>query len=316
MISDVDVPFQRYLEAKFPIDTESLHAPTFRIFRNHLSELDHATVIDLGTGTGAMIRRLLPLVPPGRFRFIGVDADQDCLATALDRTAHELSESGYTITAYEDHLEARHRAGRETREVEVKYLHGSIFDPSIQARLADEQPSATTAHALMDCLPVECSTNLVRRTLTAGGLFYATLNYDGRTDLKPTFEDGQFESMLLNVYNLSMDERRVMGRPIAGSRSGTRLYGELLSKGFVLLSSGASDWSLTATDTRYRPSVLTVLRALLGTIYREMVVQHDGSRPEIDLDALDRWYRARIEAVRTGILTVMVHQTDILARRT
>lgn len=71
----------------------------------------------------------------------------------------------------------------------------------------------------------------------------------------------------------------MMGRPIGGSRSGVRLYGELLAAGFTPLSTGASDWSLAATETNYEPSVLTVLRALLGMIYREMVVQHDGLRP-------------------------------------
>jgi hypothetical protein len=298
VIRDTGVSFTDYLEAKMRLDSESLHRPTFELFIDLLDNRGEATLVDLGTGTGAMLRRIAMASRISVLRSIGIDSDEDGLAVAEEKMSV-----------------AVRNAGRSRASGSYEFQTGDLLLPATQRRLRDIKPDAVTAHALMDCLPLDLALVPIAEALPRRGLFYASLNYDGRTDIFPSFRDSGFEARILEIYDASMNERLVDGRPIAGSRSGRRIYEALPSVGLTPISVGASDWSLSPTRAVYRPYIRTVLFALLGMIYAEMVEQSNAGRSDITIDALDRWYQDRMHAVEERRLAAVVHQIDVLASR-
>jgi SAM-dependent methyltransferase len=315
MVDEERVPFLEYLDAKYELDDRSLHQPSRELFVGLLSETKEAAVVDIGTGSGAMVRRVAARLTAGDFRFAGVDLDRSLLDAARDRTRSDLEHEGFRIGAADKELEADRASDSGRCSVRARFLHGDILAPDVQRQLGELGPTAITAHAFIDTVPLAAVTTMVSHLLPGGGLFYATLNYDGRTDLLPRYGDQDLEASIIAAYNRSMDDRAIGGVPIAGSRAGTKLVDRLADSGFTILCCGASDWSLSAVNGAYPPHLRTVLKALIGMIYNEMVVQHAKGGLGIDPDALDAWFRDRLDLIAAGRLTAIVHHIDVLARR-
>lgn len=295
MVRRATVPFTDYLEAKVQLDTESLHPATFTQFLDAVDSAGTATIVDLGTGTGAMVRRIASRSSAQYLRFVGIDTDEAGLAIARERVA------GRSV-------------GSAGCHIDIAFLRGDLLAPQTQHRMNAVRPSAVTAHALMDCLPLELALPPIADCLSPGGHFYASLNYDGRTDFFPSYRDPSLEEEILRLYDASMDERLIRGRPIAGSRSGRRLYDSLHSFGLSPVSVGASDWSLSPERGAYRAYVRTILWSLVGMIYSEMATHHDSGRTQIELASIDRWYDDRRSQIEDCRLAGVVHHTDVLAR--
>ena len=93
--SSFDLP--TYLESKFAIDSASLNAPLYARFREHLRRFTDPRILDLGTGTGAMLRRVIQLDLSGRIHLTGLDQEEQNLAAAVDRMESILEDRGYRI---------------------------------------------------------------------------------------------------------------------------------------------------------------------------------------------------------------------------
>jgi len=310
-----EVDFVEFLEAKYAVDTISLHRRTLRRFVQMLSDQDLPVLVDLGTGTGAMIRRLAPLLPASRLRFVGVESDPGTLAAAPLQTAGSLAAAGYEVTQERQGLVACRKTSRSTQTVEVNFILGDLLDEQTHKRLSAERPAAVTAHALMDTVPLREATTLIRDVLPPGGLFYASMNYDGRTTLRPRFSQQGAETAMLDVYDQSMEDRKVRNLPVGGARSGARLLSVLKATDFTPISSGVSDWRLSVRSERRTPAVRSVMRSMLAIMYREFLVQRENGWDAVGSETIDEWFRERSERIEAGKLTIRVHQIDILARR-
>ncbi len=308
------IPFREYLEAKYRIDGESLHRPTWNLFRTILNRYDQGFIVDMGTGTGGMVRRLLTVLPPGRFKLMGIDSDPGLLTEARKLTAETLRELGFSLLDKGDTLQGTRSSGGIQLTVEVLYHHASVLDQTLIDSLIPGQPLAVTAHALLDCLPPNQALRCLRRLLPPKSFLYTSINYNGRTEFLPRYNSCRVEESILEAYDRSMDERKIGGLAIAGSECGGTLYGALLEHGFEPISVGASDWSLGPVDGRYAPDVLTVIKMLLETIYGEVQDRQENGFGEVDPEELDRWYSSRLKLIGEGRLAAIVHQTDILAR--
>ena len=303
--------FQAYLEAKLDVDSASLNPALFDRFRSSLEAISSPRVLDLGTGTGAMLRRLLGFTLCGRAELYGLDSDGYSLELAYRKTASLLEERGWQVhreggVGEEQALWAQW-AGRQ---LSVRLLFGDLLGPGLLEQLRGGRFHAVAAHAVMDMLPLDRGLEVIRRLLTEGGLFYATINYDGLTVLLPPYAFEGFEDALLRAYNQSMEERRVEGLPTGGAWTGRRLHAALQRAGFQVLGAGSSDWNVFPWEGGYAGLQSLFLRSLLAMIAREGL-----SRAEIDPAELRRWYLRRLEEVEAGRLGLVTHQLDLLAVR-
>jgi hypothetical protein len=148
----------------------------------------------------------------------------------------------------------------------------------------------------------------VHRLLRKKGIFYSTINYDGLTTFLPTWEEESFEKDLLSVYNFSMDTRTVNGKSTGGSRTGSRIFGAAQQRGFSIVDFGSSDWQLFPKKGGYSKDERIFLKSIIMMIYKE------GSLcTSIDNRKLAEWYNTRLVQVDDNLLTLITHQTDILA---
>lgn len=313
--------FPAYLEAKFAIDSASLNPPLYAQFQDHLRHIVDPRVLDLGTGTGAMLRRIIELELSGLVQLVGLDREEQNLVAAVDRIEQALKDRGYNIAEKRESPEAKTiRAKKGDKAIRVELRQGDILDTRTIGTL--ESFDCVTAHALMDLMPLKRAVALIRTLLKADGVFYSTLNYDGLTVLLPEYAEASFERRLLRIYNRSMERRRSRGRRTGGSLSGRRLYRALLEGGFAILGMGPSDWNVSPSAGGYAEEQKLFLTAIISMIEREAGRLRTGSGagkaagagPIIDPQLLADWYIDRLEAAQKDNLSLIVHQIDLLAR--
>jgi len=318
---DLNIDFPTYLEAKFALDSASLNAALYERFCALLLEKTDPRVLDLGTGSGAMLRRILKLPLRGEVRLSGLDQEEENLAAGLGGLERALTAGGYerqksVPAAAERGMRPPLRARKQGTSVQIELVRADLLADRLIGRLGSRD--CITAHAFMDLLPLKPALRVIRSLLTPEGIFYATLNYDGQTVLLPEYENPGVERWLLQNYNRSMERRRRRGRKTGGAQSGRRLYQALVEEDFRILGAGSSDWNLFPASGRYTGAEQLFLGAVLSMIAREGLEARGegraatgsreiGRRPVID------WHRDRLQDVRRGRLCLIVHQLDVLA---
>ncbi|GAB4224026.1 MAG: methyltransferase domain-containing protein [Spirochaetales bacterium] len=314
-----EVAFHEYLEAKYEVDSLSINQGVFDTFLEKLASrtsfegtdpdagfpgkertgpprnvpgrgpaANPVRILDLGTGTGSMVRRLAERLGEsriGKFHILGIDSSEQSLA------------------------EARERTQGIPGAVEIEFAKADW--PEAGNHLEDHSFHAVTALSFMDLVPLQEAVETLGTLLPHRGLFYSALNYDGKTGLLPLMEEDRFEQEVLAWYDESMEQRRFRGKETGGSRCGSRLYSSLVQSGqFQVHSIGASDWCLLPgmiPQKRYT----AFLGWILGRIYAE--ARESG---HFEGRKLEEWFRFRRRQLETNILGLVVHQVDILAERT
>jgi SAM-dependent methyltransferase len=318
--SHVPFDFSAYLEAKFAIDSASLNAPLYARFEEHLRRKVNPRILDLGTGTGAMLRRVLDMHLQGQVYLAGVDREEQNLDTGLEHVLRALRCRGYHVREEEVYPERKRiRAKKRKEELQVDLLRADLLEKETTERLG--RFDCITAHAFMDLMPLRPAVAVIRTLLREEGVFYPTMNYDGQTVLLPRYVDPVFERRLLEIYNRSMERRRTGGRKTGGAFSGRRLYQALLEEGFTILGMGSSDWNVFPSGGVYSSEEKLFLSAILSMIAREAWLARDVSkrwgRLEPGGDEWEKritdWHLRRTEAVRNSRLCLVVHQLDLLA---
>jgi SAM-dependent methyltransferase len=296
--------FADYLEAKFALDSRSLNADVRQACIERIaSRRAHLRWLDVGTGTGAMVRRLVKNGLRASLSVTALDADAGLLDIASSKLVTDLEDGGYNTRLHGVGIEA----AKADQRIVVHLPCCSVFDYQPGSPAAFD---LITAHSLMDVLPLEPALARFSAWLAPGGMFYATLNYDGDTGLFPVHDDEAFECLLLAEYNASMERRRVQAEATGGAHAGRRLLTALSRMGLDLIAYGSSDWNVTPFEGRYRDRDADVLRALLAFIRDE--AEHAAA---IDRPGLAHWYAERRAAMARAQLGVIVHHIDILATR-
>lgn len=295
--------FADYLEAKLELDERSLNSDVRQAALERFTRTSAVLRwLDVGTGTGSMIRRLLNADLHRPLEITALDRDGRLLEIAFTKISEELVRLKYEVRSRADVIEA-HKAERQLR-VEFRCCSLLEFEPKPDCY------DLVTAHAVMDIVPVGAAVSRVGTWLAAGGVFYSTLNYDGDTALFPLHADSAFEDAILAGYDASMEKRRVAAQATGGARSGRRLHKALRESDLDVLAYGSSDWNITPRSGVYRDRDVDVLRALLATIR----IESERNRA-IDPGKLAGWYASRINQLERGELGMIVHQLDIAAIR-
>lgn len=295
------IPFADYLDAKFALDERSLNEQVRSTLVAYLKGRLRLSCLDVGSGTGAMVRRLLRWSDAPELLVTVLDCDRDILETARRRISGELQQARFTV---EDKGPA----------LRAESIGRSVIIDFVACRVAEFSPPAfrydlITAHGFMDLVAPVSTLQRFEQWLSLGGLFYSTLNYDSGTFLFPGFENGDFEAKLLKAYDESMERRQLDGEATGGSRTATRLINALAQREWRLLAYGTSDWNLTPIAGVYRDRDRFCIQALLDFLRREAELDN------FDRDELMRWFDARNRQLSECVLGLIVHQLDILAQR-
>lgn len=298
----MNLDFRAYLDAKYSLDSRSLNRDVLENLQQALAAQQHWRCLDLGTGTGAMPKRLIDLAPNASLDILGLDCDAHLIELATARLTWNLHELGFRTERSGRMISA----DRNGKRVHIAFECASMLDRKLDDRIG--QFDLISAHQFMDLVPLQPAIEKIVKLLTSGGLFYSTLNYDGETALFPTYSDQEIEYKILENYNRSMEDRRVNGLQTGGAFSGRRLIGALASAECWISSYGSSDWNITPVNRAYRDQDVHCLKSLLAMIHVEA-----SESSSFDPKTLAGWISDRSAAIDAGILGMIVHQLDVLA---
>lgn len=296
-------PFSaRYLDAKKAADDRALNGRVWTALADALALADASArptrILEVGAGVGAGIERL---VERGAVR--------QAVITALDMEVELLDEARrrLPVWAAEHGITARERDGslilqRDDLKVEVAF---EVTDLRDFARRPDnrERWDLLVANAVLDLLDLDTALPALLRLLRPGGLFYATIVFDGVTTLTPAI-DPALDDLIERLYHASMDGAT------ASSRTGRRLLPALRAAGAVPLAAGASDWVIFAGPDGYLAQDTTFLDCMLAFMERSLT-----GHPDLDPARFATWLARRREQLERRELALITHQLDVLARR-
>lgn len=272
--------FTEFLEAKRAADERSRDHKTFELFLHYLRQTPKASVLDAGTGTGAMARRLVAALP-----------DADCTVTGLDTSCDSIAVANSVSKDYD-----RQRLG---------FACHSLFDAQSDGIVGTV--SAVTAHSFVDEFPPVRLLRTFRQLLGGQGMVYTSLTYNGRTEFFPQSRDIEYESRMLELYDRSMDERKFDSEPVAGSRGASRFLAAAEQEGFGIVSFGASDWCIQPRSGVYRRGDAVLLAGMVDFVANESL-RHEG----MDTERTEAWRAERKAQIRENRLRLLVHHIDSL----
>jgi hypothetical protein len=287
-------PYTAYLAAKKSVDDRALHRGVLADLRRLLpaGPLD---VLEIGAGLGTMVARLLDwqVISAGEYTLVDVDG-------------RLLRECRTWLRGWAD------QRGLRTDVLPDGLRLGDLRVRLVEAELGSYLQTESTrpadlliANAFLDLVDVPAVLPGLFGRLTAGGLYWFTINFDGETIFQP---DHPADDDVLQRYSRSMDERGRHGRGAGESRTGRHLFGSLRAAGAPVLSAGSSDWVVHAgPDGTYPGEEAVFLECILQTIEDELAGRGD-------CPALAGWLTARRRHLARGELIYIAHQLDVAGR--
>lgn len=288
--------FQRYLAAKRTVDDRAIDRCTFDRLRTELGRLDSLDVLEVGSGTGAMVDRLLSLdTLPARVGYTAVDVDTENIETARERLPDRLEAAGYDVVRTDGGL----RCERDELTVDVDFHARDAVEFAASARDGGRTWDLLVGHAFLDVIDLGGLPELL--SAVPGGLCYFPITFDGGTRFAPTHS---LDSRVERRYHRHLEDK-----PAGSSRAGHRTLTRLCESSGEVLAVGGSDWVVYPHDGGYPDDEAYFLHYILDTIGNAL-----AEDPSFDDDELEEWVETRHRQVREGRLTYVAHQLDVLGR--
>lgn len=286
--------FTRYLEAKQTVDDRALNHRVKNCFREWLSEQKSPLrVIELGAGTGAMLRRCITWDGlPSRVRYTAIDEDQSLLSTAETRTKDHARNHGYSITA-NDSLNLQ----KNRQTITVEFIAGDALE---YVAGTDHDWSAVVAHAFLDLVDAPSAITSIRREITSPGCVYFPITFDGVTIFRPTI-DPALDHRVTTQYHQYMDDT-------GGTSTAGRKVIESLQPHATAIEIGGSDWVVTPEPQGYPDDEQYFLHHIIHSVKTALTQADTISAPD-----LEHWSEQRHRQIERGALVYLTHQLDIYA---
>lgn len=298
--------FQIYLAAKKTVDDRALNRLVWERLKQMLAD-EHAdqaaSVLEIGTGIGTMIERIMEweLLPAAKIT--ALDSSYTNIAQANRRLRSWANDQGFEI-------------GQETNDRLIFTKTGAHFNIQLntvdffafQSDQIGPLWDLVVAHAFLDLVDLSSAIGHIFSLLKPGGLFYFTLNFDGLSIFEPAI-DPLFDSLVLDLYHESMDQRIVKGSPSGDSKTGRHLFETLHSYGGEIAEVGASDWVIYPQKGKYVHAEAYFLHFTITTIEKQL--SHSSA---LDQDIFATWIAKRRAQIEQHELVYIAHQLDFVGR--
>jgi SAM-dependent methyltransferase len=295
--ASMTLDYVRYLAAKTTVDDRALN-PQVLAELCRLMPAGAPRVLEVGSGLGTMVARLMDWGAVGAGEYILLDADRQL----LDRSRRWLYDWAAARGLRSDLLPHGLRVG----DLRVRLVHaelGSYLETSHGA-----PADVLIANAVLDLVDVPAVLPGLLRLLVPGGVYWFTINYDGESIFMPGHPH---DDQVMQAYHRDMDERFRYGRPAGGSRTGRRLFHYLRAAGAPALAAGSSDWVVHADlDGNYPGDEAYFVRSILNTIQNALRNRQDQVEPAHLAD----WLAERGRQLAAGELVYIAHQLDFVGR--
>jgi hypothetical protein len=246
-------------------------------------------LIDLGAGSGANCRALLPRIG-GDQDWILIDRDRDLIAAQSEEFTFWARRQGYPILA---------GGGRMTMSVgDARWRVTSLpLDLAREGATLDTlDADGVTAAALFDLVSSDWIDGFVAYLARRQLPLLAALTVDGRRVWQPPLPE---DDLLAESFRRHQGRDKGFG-PALGGAAPARLSEALGGKGFAI-AQAPSDWQLSARDS-----------ALLAALIAGEAQTAYAVRPEHQT-AIAAWEKQRREQLENGRLELTIGHRDLLA---
>jgi hypothetical protein len=300
-------PVTRYLDAKKSVDDRALNRRVLQNFTGLLWDMAPERpiqILEIGAGIGTMVERLLDWGALKQATYTAIDRDPNAVSEGYHRLPRWAASSGYDVTRKSPREILLKRGDQEFL---VAFEATELYDFALREK-GHRSWNVLIANAFLDLVDVPSTLPYILSLLRPGGLTYFTINYDGVTVLEPEI-DPTLDARITTLYDKTMDERVVSGKPSGDSRTGRHLFANFMECGVDLLDAGSSDWIVFGGPQGYPEDEAFFLHYLIHTISTAL-----RGHPEIDASLLAAWIRDRHSQVEQGKLVYIAHQLDFLGR--
>jgi hypothetical protein len=260
-----------------------------RSFAAALPPARPARIIDLGSGSGANARALLPRIA-GDQQWSLVDADRGLLATQAEEFTHWARRQGYPITAGGGRIAIKARPAHWQLNTIPLNLARDL------ASLDEIKADGVTAAAFFDLVSRDWLERFVGMLAARRVPLLAVLTVDGRRSWQPALDD---DDVVAAAFTRHQQRDKGFGGALGGSAPA--MLESLLRKAGYTIERAPSDWRLGPSDD-----------ALLGALLAgEAAAAHEAAP-----DAAARigaWEKQRREQLDAHKLSVLIGHCDILA---
>ncbi len=302
--------YAKYLAAKELIDLRSINPGVWQTFVDAMRERAgrQVKILEVGGGIGTMLKRLSSLGLDKDIAYTLLEIETENVAYFQSHVGEWLSKVGYHLR--HDHQGKGNDVIKEQwvneagQAISIEVIHRDIEDV-ISAGKHDGKWDVLIAQAFLDLFDLETFLPRLLRLLTADGLFYFPINFDGITSFLPTY-DPDLDALVERIYHDSMDARAK--RPVfkGRSKSGRHLLTQLSFLPVSLLGVGGSDWLIYPRGGKYAADERYFLSQILGFVEGELEKSN-----AISSELADQWIQKRRQELAAGILIYMAHQIDV-----
>ena len=245
-------------------------------------------VIDLGAGTGANCRALLPRIGADQ-EWILIDRDRDLIAAQAEEFTTWARRQGYPILAGGGRMMIT--AGHASWSVTSHPLDLARDQASLTALEAD----GVTAAAFFDLVSAQWLEGFADWLAERRVPLFAALTVDGRRDWQPKLAE---DEIVARAFQRHQTTDKGFG-PALGSAASSTLAETLAARNFRI-AEARSDWRIDAWN-----------RPLFGDLIAGEILaaREAGAAPE----AIAAWEEQRRDQLENGRLRLMIGHRDLLA---
>jgi hypothetical protein len=260
-----------------------------RSFATALSTARPSRIIDLGSGSGANARALLPRIA-GDQQWSLVDANRGLLAAQAEEFTHWARRQGYPITAGGGRIAIDARPARwQLNTIPLDLAHDL-------ASLDEIAADGVTAAAFFDLVSRDWLERFVGMLAARRVPLLAVLTVDGRRVWQPALDD---DAIVASAFARHQHRDKGFGAALGGAAPAT--LEDLFAKAGFTIERAASDWRLGPSDD-----------ALLGTLLAGEAVAAREAAPG-DADRIAAWEKQRRAQLDAHELSLLVGHCDLLA---
>ncbi|RPJ24950.1 MAG: hypothetical protein EHM33_16140 [Chloroflexi bacterium] len=292
----MEYSFPHYLLSKQTVDDRALNKDVINTLRVNLPP-EPVTMIEVGAGIGAMLKRLIQWGIFCTGDYVLVDEMAANIAYARQWIPQWAAQAGLSVESCGSN---QLRVCDQTHDIRIHLECADVFD-FIQEN--EKSADLLIAHAFLDLLPMPQS--LENLFLLTNGLAWLTLNFDGVTTLRPVVDDS-LDEKIERLYHKTMDIRPSGGN----SRTGRKLFDHLRSLNAEVIAAGASDWVVHCANGDYPADEKFFLYFILS-FFESSLEAH----AELDPASFKNWLAERRAQIERGELVYIAHQIDFLVRK-
>jgi len=273
----------------------------------------YSFILDLGTGTGAQIRRNIELgVLQDKGKIVGIDINKDAIQDSFVSFKNWGNLKGYKIKKVNSRNPLVFEVSKSNKKYFVEMQVGSVYDLNFKSI------DAITALSLFEHTDMKKALKSVYNVLGAGGVLYAAVNYAGKTFFGPnSFGFKRTEKRLMKMFNYVAIDKQFRGRVEEGnSECGIVLPKKCKEIGFKVLKYGKSDWYVGKKYCSSKNSMKMIMRFVndFYGLFKDSPVNIKKKYSVTNKDIED-WYNLRKMQFKKGTLQFMCTNRDILCQK-